>query len=151
MHHREGRIRHHALRTPGRLFARGPGGDKPAGTGEGVRYAYERRQQSPSARGFRKETGTRHLHTPARHGALRLQGQAVGDQNGAPTTPWRSINLGTKPAGNEGARVAMRAPPKSALDGLITCGSCGQPMLLDGTQHGQNKVDPVSWTESRWN
>ena len=41
------------------------------------------------------------------------------DQNGTPATPWRFINLGTKPGGNEGARVALRAPPKSALDGLI--------------------------------
>ena len=48
------------------------------------------------------------------------------DQNGTPTTLWRSINLGTKPGGNEGARVAPPAPPKSALDGLITCGNCGQ-------------------------
>ena len=59
------------------------------------------------------------------------------DQNGAPATPWQSINLGTKPGGNEGARAALRTPPKSALDGLITCGSCGQPMLRDDTQHDQ--------------
>ena len=59
------------------------------------------------------------------------------DQNGTPATPWRFINLGTKPGGNEGARVALRAPPKSALDGLITCGSCGQPMVRDDTQHDQ--------------
>ena len=55
------------------------------------------------------------------------------DQDGAPATPWQSINLGTKPGGNEGARAALRTPPKSALDGLITCGSCGQPMILDDT------------------
>ena len=73
------------------------------------------------------------------------------DQNGTPATPWQSINLGTSPMGKEDARVAPPAPPKSALDGLITCGSCGQPMLRDDTQHGQNKVDPVSWTGSRWN
>ena len=59
------------------------------------------------------------------------------DQNGAPATPWQSINLGTKPGGNEGAGAAPRTPPKSALDGLITCGSCGQPMVLDGTQGDQ--------------
>ena len=59
------------------------------------------------------------------------------DQDGAPATPWQSINLGTKPGGNEGARVALPAPPKSALDGLITCGSCGKPMLRDDTQHDQ--------------
>ena len=59
------------------------------------------------------------------------------DQDGTPATPWRSINLGTKPGGNEGARVAPPAPPKSAMDGLITCGSCGQPMLRDDTQDDQ--------------
>ena len=59
------------------------------------------------------------------------------DQDGAPATPWRSINLGTKPGGNEGAGVAPPAPPKSALDGLITCGSCGKPMLRDDTQGDQ--------------
>ena len=73
------------------------------------------------------------------------------DQDGTPATPWRSINLGTSPMEKEDAATALRAPPKSALDGLITCGSCGQPMLRDDTQHGQNKVDPVSWTGSRWN
>ena len=56
------------------------------------------------------------------------------DQDGTPTTPWQFINLGTKPGGNEGARATLRTPPKSALDGLITCGSCGRPMLLDDTQ-----------------
>ena len=73
------------------------------------------------------------------------------DQDGTPATPWQSINLGASPMGKEDARVTPPAPPKSALDGLITCGSCGQPMLRDDTQHGQNKVDPVSWTGSRWN
>ena len=59
------------------------------------------------------------------------------DQNGAPTTPWKSINLGTSPMGKEDARVAPRTSPKSALDGLITCGSCGKPMVLDDTQGDQ--------------
>ena len=53
------------------------------------------------------------------------------DQDGTPATPWQAINLETKPGGNEGARATPPAPPKSALDGLITCGSCGKPMLLD--------------------
>ena len=56
------------------------------------------------------------------------------DQDGAPTTPWQFIRLGAKPRGNEGAGAALPAPPKSALDGLITCGSCGEPMVLDDTQ-----------------
>ena len=60
------------------------------------------------------------------------------DQDGTPATPWQSINLGTKkPAGNEGAGAELPAPPKSALDGLITCGSCGKPMVLDDTQGDQ--------------
>ena len=59
------------------------------------------------------------------------------DQNGAPATPWQSINLGTKPGGNEGPRAALRTPPKSALDGLITGGSCGKPMLRGDTQGDQ--------------
>ena len=59
------------------------------------------------------------------------------DQDGTPATPWQFINLGTKPGGNEGARAALRTPPKSALDGLITCGSCGKPMVLDDTQGDQ--------------
>ena len=59
------------------------------------------------------------------------------DQNGAPTTPWKFIRLGAKPGGNEGAGAALRAPPKSGLDGLITCGSCGKPMLRDDTQDDQ--------------
>ena len=56
------------------------------------------------------------------------------DQDGAPATPWQSINLGTSPTRKEDAGVAPRTSPKSALEGLITCGSCGKPMVLDGTQ-----------------
>ena len=59
------------------------------------------------------------------------------DQDGTPATPWQSINLGTSPMGKEDARVAPPTPPKSALDGLITCGSCGKPMVLDDTQGDQ--------------
>ena len=59
------------------------------------------------------------------------------DQDGTPATPWKSIRLGAKPGGNEGARMAMQAPLKSAMDGLITCGSCGKPMLRDDTQGDQ--------------
>ena len=36
------------------------------------------------------------------------------DQDGAPATPWKLINLGAMPLG---------MPPRSALDGLITCGN----------------------------
>ena len=59
------------------------------------------------------------------------------NQNGPPTTPWQFINLGTKPGGNEGAGVAPRTSPKSALEGLFTCGSCGKLMVLDDTQGDQ--------------
>ena len=59
------------------------------------------------------------------------------DQDGTPATPRQSINLGTSPIRKEDARVAPRTSPKSALEGLITCGSCGKPMVLDDTQHDQ--------------
>ena len=59
------------------------------------------------------------------------------DQDGAPATPWQFMNLGTSPIKKEDARVAPRTPPKSALDGLITCGSCGKPMVRDDTQGDQ--------------
>ena len=56
---------------------------------------------------------------------------------GRPATPWQFIHLGARPKGQEGAKAALRTPPKSVLDGLITCGSCDQPMALDGAQGGQ--------------
>ena len=59
------------------------------------------------------------------------------DQNGTRATPWQFINLGTSPIRKEDARVAPRTSPKSALEGLITCGSCGKPMPLDDAQHDQ--------------
>ena len=59
------------------------------------------------------------------------------DQDGTPATPWQFINLGTSPMGKEDARVAPRTSPKSALEGLFTCGSCGKPMVLDNTQGDQ--------------
>ena len=62
------------------------------------------------------------------------------DLQGRPATPWQFINLGTMPRGQEGARAAPRTSPKSVLDGLITCGSCGQPMTLDDAQRGQEAL-----------
>ena len=59
------------------------------------------------------------------------------DQDLTPATPWQSINLGTSPIREEDARVAPRTSPKSALEGLFTCGSCGKPMVLDNTQGDQ--------------
>ena len=59
------------------------------------------------------------------------------DLQGRPATPWQFINLKTKPRGPERAKAALRTSPKSALDGLITCGSCGGPMALDDAQGGQ--------------
>ena len=59
------------------------------------------------------------------------------DLQGRPATPWQFINLGTRPRKQEGARAAPRTSPISALDGLITCGSCGGPMALDDAQGGQ--------------
>ena len=59
------------------------------------------------------------------------------DLQGRPATPWQFINLGVRPRGQESAKTAFVAPPRSALDGLITCGCCGQPMALDDTQGDQ--------------
>ena len=59
------------------------------------------------------------------------------DLQGRPATPWQFINLGARPTGQEGARAAPRTSPKSVLDGLINCGSCGQPTALDDTQGAQ--------------
>ena len=61
------------------------------------------------------------------------------DLQGRPATPWQFINLGTRPRGQEGAKKEPETPPKSALDGLITCGSCGGPMALDDT-HGDEEI-----------
>ena len=93
-------LRHPHPENPGPSLPLGPGGDKPAGTGEGVRYADERRQR-PSTRGFRKETAARHISVPARHGDLRLRSEAVGEPSGTPATPWQFINL-RRPGGGEG-------------------------------------------------
>ena len=54
-----------------------------------------------------------------------------------PATPWQFINLRARPRGQEGATKEPGTPPKSVLEGLITCGSCGQPMAPDGAQGGQ--------------
>ena len=98
--------------------------------------------QTNGANGHQHEASEKRLAPGAFPYRLDMEICACGakrwvDQDGTPATPWQSINLGTVPGGNEGAGVAPRAPPKSALDGLITCGSCGQPMLLDDTQGDQ--------------
>ena len=59
------------------------------------------------------------------------------DLQGRPATPWQFINLETRQKEQEGTKAAPRTPPKSVLDGLITCGSCDQPMFLDDTQGNQ--------------
>ena len=58
------------------------------------------------------------------------------DLKGRPATPWQFINLGPGPEDRRAPRRNL-THPKSVLDGLITCGSCGQPMLLDDTQDNQ--------------
>ena len=60
------------------------------------------------------------------------------DQDGNVATPWQFINLRATPKGQESATTVLRTPPKSALDGLLTCGSCGQPMPLDDNQGDQD-------------
>ena len=56
---------------------------------------------------------------------------------GGPATPWQFINFRRGREETESAAVTIGPTPISALDGLITCGSCGQPMFLDDTQDGQ--------------
>ena len=56
------------------------------------------------------------------------------DQDGNVATPWQFINLGARRKEQENVTTALRTPPKSALDGLIACGSCGEPMPLDKAQ-----------------
>ena len=59
------------------------------------------------------------------------------DLKGRPATPWQFINFRRGREETESAAVTIGSTPISALDGLITCGSCGQPMALDDTQGGQ--------------
>ena len=56
---------------------------------------------------------------------------------GRPATPWQFINFRRGREETESAAVTIGSTPISALDGLITCGSCGDPMALDDTQGGQ--------------
>ena len=56
---------------------------------------------------------------------------------GRPATPWQFINLRARQKGQENATKEFGTPPKAVLDGLITCGNCGQPMALDDAQGGQ--------------
>ena len=74
---------------------------------------------------------------PTRHEALRLRGEAVGEPEGQTGHPVAVHQPGDQPRGQESAKAALRTPPKSVLDGLITCGSCDQPMALDDTQGNQ--------------
>ena len=61
-------------------------------------------------------------------------GQEPEGQTGHPVAVHQP---GDQPRGQESAKAALRTPPKSVLDGLITCGSCDQPMALDDTQGNQ--------------
>ncbi len=56
---------------------------------------------------------------------------------GRPATPWQFINFRRGREETESAAVTIGSTPISVLEGLITCGSCGQPMALDDTQGGQ--------------
>ena len=77
-----------------------------------------RSQRRPPARGLGKASEPRHLPVPARHGPLRLRGQEVGG-------PGRE--RGHTVAVPQTGRQVARNGPRSALDGLITRGNCGQP------------------------
>ena len=129
-------LRHPHCKPPGPSLPSGPGETSPPGPAKerAASYADKQRQRPPSARGFRKETGTRHGKVPGRHGDLRLRGQAVGGPGRRPRDPVAVHQPGNQAWRNEGARATLRTPPKSALDGLITCGSCGKPMLRDDTR-----------------
>ena len=59
------------------------------------------------------------------------------DLKGRPATPWQFINFRRGREETESAAVTIGSTPISALDGLITCGSCGGPMALDDAQGGQ--------------
>ena len=59
------------------------------------------------------------------------------DLQGRPATPWQFINLRARQKGQENATKELGTPPDAVLEGLITCGSCRQPMALDDTQDGQ--------------
>ena len=59
---------------------------------------------------------------------------------GRPATPWQFINFRRGREETESAAVTIGSTPISALDGLITCGSCGGPMALDGAQGGQEAL-----------
>ena len=56
------------------------------------------------------------------------------DLRGRPATPWQFINLRARQKGQENATKELGTPPEAVLEGLITCGNCGQPMALDDTE-----------------
>ena len=56
---------------------------------------------------------------------------------GRPATPWQFINFGRGREETESTAMTIGSTLISALDGLITCGSCGGPMALDDAQGGQ--------------
>ena len=60
------------------------------------------------------------------------------DQHANVATPWQFINLRATPRGQESATTVLRTPARAPLDGLLTCGSCGQPMPLDDNQGDQD-------------
>ena len=62
------------------------------------------------------------------------------DLKGRPATPWQFINFRRGREETESAAVTIGSTPISVLEGLITCGSCGQPMALDDTQGGQEAL-----------
>ena len=51
------------------------------------------------------------------------------DLHGRPASPWQFINFRRGREETESTAVTIGSTPISALDGLITCGSCGQPMF----------------------
>ena len=62
------------------------------------------------------------------------------DLKGRPATPWQFINFRRGREETESAAVTIGSTPISVLEGLITCGNCGQPMALDDTQGGKEAL-----------
>ena len=62
------------------------------------------------------------------------------DQDANVATPWQFINLRATPRGQESTTTVLRTPARAPLDGLLTCGNCGQPMPLDDNQGDQDAI-----------
>ena len=93
--------------------------------------------------GHRHETSEKRVNRSTFPCRLDMEICACGakrwvDQNANVATPWQFINLRATPRGQETTTTVLRTPARAPLDGLLTCGSCGQPMPLDDNQGDQD-------------